>query len=109
MTSHAIERLLPLLLSCRVSYFKSGDTEIRFSLDEETKPEEKPKLDPKPEATPQANQIPDIPDPNALKGNDMMAFDKILHWSGTPSDEPNSEVALTGDQPLVETSTENVS
>lgn len=88
MDISVLEKLLPLLVASRVSFYKDADVELSFS--EAPRPEAKPELPPS----------PPIPDPDSLKADEVMSYDQILNWSGTPEEGAAEQVPMTGDKPL---------
>lgn len=85
----ALKELIPLLQSAQVRSFKWGSIEIEFS--NHIKELDKPSPGPVKETKAEPFVQPD------LKADDMMDYDKVLHWSGSG---PDGTLPLTGEEDI---------
>lgn len=88
-------------MTCRVKYFKAGDLEIHLSIPGRKKETKKVSIQPKPISEPVGGTVNEPIHPENFKANELMSYDQILNWSGSPAQEP--ELPLTGELPLSET------
>lgn len=83
-----LSRLISLLKKEKVTHFKKDDLLLTFGEPGES-----------PEALISTLKKQEESLPPDLRADDLMNFDKVLNWSGSP-DSSELEMPLTGDLPL---------
>jgi len=88
MTIDQLKELFPQLKEYGVTHFRLGNLEIKM-------PEQRTFGAPRQDNLPEMQDVP--PD---LRADDLMSFDKVLHWSSDNTEE--STLPLTGEKTLDE-------
>lgn len=93
------EKLLPILKANGVSHFKNAGLEISFHAGPISHVEELPGQ-PLPEAIAEALHREEQSLPADLRTDNITDYDKVLNWSGSPDQEGQGDIPLTGEAPL---------